>query len=56
MTLIVLLNAIFGISMPISKILIAQTTPFFLTGIRMSIAGGLLLLYEKLSTLDGKKG
>lgn len=48
MTLIVLLHALFGISMPISKVLLAQASPLFLTGVRMGIAGCLLLLYEKL--------
>jgi len=48
MTLIVLLHALFGISMPISKVLLVHASPLFLTGVRMGIAGCLLLLYEKL--------
>lgn len=47
MTLIVILNALFGISMPISKVLLNNASPLFLTGVRMGIAGIVLLLYEK---------
>ena len=47
MTFIVLLNALFGISMPISKVLLVHASPLFLTGVRMAAAGFFLLLYEK---------
>lgn len=47
MTLIILLHALFGVSMPISKVLLVSASPLFLTGVRMGIAGVVLLLYEK---------
>jgi drug/metabolite transporter (DMT)-like permease len=47
MTLIVLLNALFGISIPISKVLLESISPLLLTGIRMGIGGLILILYEK---------
>jgi len=46
-TLVLIMNAIVGSSFPISKALLKYcTTPFFLTGIRMIIGGGLLLAYQ----------
>ena len=46
MILILVLYALFGSSFPISKKLLTYTSPLFLTGIRMFIAGTLLLLYQ----------
>jgi drug/metabolite transporter (DMT)-like permease len=46
MFLIILLYALFGTSFPISKTLLGFTDPIFLTGIRMFIAGSLLLIYQ----------
>jgi len=46
MILILLLYALFGASFPISKILLGFVRPIFLTGIRMVIAGSVLLLYQ----------
>lgn len=45
MMLIVLLYTLFGSSFVLGKMLLAYTTPLFLTGIRMSIGGSLLLAY-----------
>jgi drug/metabolite transporter (DMT)-like permease len=47
MTLIVLLNALFGVSIPISKVLLESVSPLLLTAIRMGIGGLILILYEK---------
>ena len=46
MFLIILLYALFGSSFPISKTLLGFVNPIFLTGIRMIIAGSILLLYQ----------
>lgn len=46
MTLIVLLNALFASSFSMGKLLIAQTTPIFLTGVRMLLGGVVLLTYQ----------
>jgi drug/metabolite transporter (DMT)-like permease len=46
MFLIILLYALFGSSFPISKTLLGFVGPIFLTGIRMFIAGSLLLIYQ----------
>lgn len=46
MTLIILLYALFGSSFPICKVLLQYTTPLFLLGSRMLIAGPILLLYH----------
>lgn len=46
MLLIILLYALFGASFPISKILLGFVDPIFYTGIRMFIAGGILLIYQ----------
>ncbi len=46
MFLIILLYALFGSSFPISKTLLGYTDPIFLTGIRMFIAGSILLIYQ----------
>lgn len=44
------LQALWASSIPLSKILLTFTSPVFLTGIRMSIAGALLLSYKYLFT------
>jgi len=44
--LIILMYALFASSFIFGKILVGMTTPFFLTGIRMFIAGVLLLSYQ----------
>lgn len=46
MVLIILLYAAFAASIVAGKALLSYTTPIFLTGIRMFIAGSLLLAYE----------
>lgn len=46
MTLIILLHALFASSFPLSKILLRYTSPVFLTGARMTIAGIILLSYQ----------
>ncbi|HZW61002.1 MAG TPA: DMT family transporter [Candidatus Babeliales bacterium] len=46
MILIVILHALWAASVTSSKILLQYTQPIFLTGIRMFIAGGLLLAYQ----------
>lgn len=46
MTLVILLYALFGSSFPISKMLLAYTTPIFFLGSRMSTAGLFLILYQ----------
>lgn len=45
MILIVLLYTLFGSSFVLGKMLLTYTTPLFLTGIRMTIGGSLLLAY-----------
>ena len=45
MILIIVLYALFGSSFVMGKMLLAYTTPFFLTGIRMTIGGLILLGY-----------
>jgi drug/metabolite transporter (DMT)-like permease len=46
MFLIIILYGLFGASFPISKILLGYIDPIFYTGIRMFIAGGILLIYQ----------
>ena len=46
MFLIILLYALFGSSFPMSKTLLGFVDPIFYTGIRMFIAGSLLLIYQ----------
>lgn len=46
MFLIILLYALFGSSFPLSKTLLGFADPIFYTGIRMFIAGGVLLIYQ----------
>ncbi len=46
MILIVILHALWAASVTTSKMLLDFTTPMFLTGIRMAIAGALLLGYQ----------
>jgi len=43
---IIFLRALFGTSIPISKVLLKFTNPVFLTGIRMTIAGFIMLTYQ----------
>ena len=42
---VILMYAIFASSFPLTKILLSYTQPFFLTGVRMIIGGGILLFY-----------
>lgn len=46
MTLIILMYALYACSFPISKVLVQYAPPFFLTGIRMSLGGAILLIYQ----------
>src|SRR5438309_4109853 len=46
MTFIILLQALFATSFPMGKYLLGFTTPLFLSGARMLIAGGILLIYQ----------
>ncbi len=46
MTLIILMYALFSTSFTVGKVLLTYATPLFLTGIRMSIAGIILLAYQ----------
>jgi len=46
MFLIILLYALFGSSFPISKTVLGFVDPIFYTGIRMFIAGSMLLIYQ----------
>lgn len=46
MTFIVVLQALFATSFPMGKYLLNFTTPLFLSGARMLIAGGILLIYQ----------
>jgi drug/metabolite transporter (DMT)-like permease len=46
MTFIILLQALFATSFPMGKYLLSFTTPLFLSGSRMIIAGGILLIYQ----------
>ena len=46
MTLIILLYALFGSSFPICKVLLNYTTPLFLLGSRLLVAGPILLMYH----------
>ena len=43
---IVFLQALYGTSIPISKFLLSLCPPFFLTGVRMVVAGIVLLFYK----------
>jgi len=43
---IILLHALFATSIPIGKVLVGMSSPFFLSGVRMLIAGILLLGYQ----------
>ena len=43
---VVALHALFGTSLPISKYLLNFSPPFFLAGIRMFIAGSILLAFN----------
>jgi drug/metabolite transporter (DMT)-like permease len=55
---IILLHALFGSSIPMSKFLLSMISPIWLTGIRMSLAGVILLGYNRIQkthfTLDKK--
>lgn len=46
MILIILLYALFGVSFPMGKVNLQYTTPLFLTGSRMFLAGIILLAYQ----------
>lgn len=46
MTFIILLQALFATSFPIGKYLLTFASPLFLSGARMLIAGGILLIYQ----------
>ncbi len=46
MTFIILLQALFATSFPMGKYLLSFTSPLFLSGTRMLIAGGILLIYQ----------
>ncbi len=46
MFLIVILYALFASTFTLGKVLLGYSQPIFLTGIRMSIAGGILLVYQ----------
>lgn len=46
MTFIILLQALFATSFPMGKYLLQFSTPLFLAGARMIIAGGILLIYQ----------
>lgn len=48
MTFIVLLQALFATSFPMGKYLLGFVSPLFLSGTRMLIAGGILLIYQYL--------
>ncbi len=43
---VIAMDALFGLSLPISKILLQYAPPFFLSGIRMFIAGIILLAFN----------
>jgi len=46
MTFIIFLQALFATSFPMGKYLLQFAPPFFLSGARMFIAGGILLIYQ----------
>lgn len=46
MTFIILLQALFATSFPMGKYLLSFAPPLFLSGARMLIAGGILLIYQ----------
>lgn len=46
MLLIIILYALFASTFTLGKVLLAYSQPIFLTGIRMSIAGGVLFAYQ----------
>jgi len=46
MTFIILLQALFATSFPMGKYLLSFTTPLFLSGARMFVAGSILLIYQ----------
>ncbi|MCA9770220.1 DMT family transporter [Candidatus Dependentiae bacterium] len=50
MILIILLYALFGASFPMGKVLLHYTTPLFLAGSRMFLAGLVLLAYQYFHT------
>lgn len=47
---IVILHALFASTFSLGKILLQHANPILLVGIRMSIAGAILLLYQRIST------
>jgi len=55
MALIILLYTLFASSFTTGKILSSQTSPIFLTGIRMILGGGILLIYQLFSKKNPMK-
>ena len=49
MILIIIMYALFAASFSMGKLLLNHTSPIFLTGIRMLIAGPILLAYQFFS-------
>jgi drug/metabolite transporter (DMT)-like permease len=56
MTFIILLQALFATSFPMGKYLMNFVSPLFLSGMRMLIAGSILLLYERYRSKDAFNG
>ena len=52
MTFIILLQALFATSFPMGKYLMTFASPLFLSGTRMLLAGGIILLYELFQSLS----
>jgi probable blue pigment (indigoidine) exporter len=48
MWLIILMYALFASVFTVGKLALASTSPFFLTGVRMLLAGSILLLFQRL--------
>lgn len=55
MTFIILLQALFATSFPMGKYLLTFASPLFLSGARMLIAGGILLIYQYFQPLTAFK-
>ena len=55
MTFIILLQALFATSFPMGKYLLGFVAPLFLSGARMFIAGGVLMIYEYAKSKSGFK-
>ena len=52
---IIIMDALFGLSLPISKVLLTYAPPFFLSGIRMFIAGIILLTFNYMRPTNATK-